>query len=218
MTSSAVRVLTIVTGRWRENCFLLADEAGRAAIIDPGDDASRIIDVIEREALRPEVIIATHGHHDHVGASAELQTRYDVPMCLNDGDAPLLTRVNFYRLLFDKAPAVTLPRVDRWVRDADVIKVGTFELRIIATPGHTVGGISLMLDGLVFSGDVLLSGKIGRTDLPGGERATLLRSLAELTRLPPETRLLPGHGRATTIGDELANNAELREALDATAH
>lgn len=215
---SGLAVTRVVTGPWRANCYIVSEGSGRALLIDPGDDSERIVRSIDEHRLLPVAIFATHGHHDHVGAAAPLKHRYGVPFYLHRGDEGLFARFNFYRALFDKASPVELATVDGWLDTEGALPVGGLDLRVLHTPGHTAGSVSLLLQDLLFTGDVLMKGRVGRTDLPGGSRQALARSLNALASMAPETQIFPGHGEATRLGDELATSTELRLLIDAPAH
>jgi glyoxylase-like metal-dependent hydrolase (beta-lactamase superfamily II) len=203
----------VVTGSWQENCYVVSDAAGNAVIVDPGDDASAITSLIADDRLRPLAILATHAHHDHVGAAAPLQQSYGIPLYLHSADQKLLKRMNFYRRLFEKADPVEIAEVDVLLDEIRELELGEFRIRVLETPGHTPGSVCFAFDDTLFCGDVLLKEKVGRVDLPGGERETLAESLRVLAKLPPQTSLFPGHGEMTTLSTELASNEQLRDLL-----
>lgn len=200
---------TVVVGALAVNCYLVGDPASReAAVIDPGDDAPAITAALERHGLRLARIVLTHAHFDHVGAALALQESTGAPVLLGQGDLPLLANLDAQSALFGM-PRVPAPSAPRGLADGDVVEVGGLRLRVIATPGHSPGGISLLLEGhgAVFTGDTLFWGSVGRTDLPGSSHAALLDSLRRrLAALPDETRVYPGHFDETTIGLEKEQN------------
>jgi glyoxylase-like metal-dependent hydrolase (beta-lactamase superfamily II) len=192
--------LTIQVGPFEVNCSLLFD-GGDVWIVDPGQEGERIAALVEQRAARPAGILLTHGHFDHIGAVSALQTRWpDLPVYLHPGDVPVLTHpLNCFP---PEYPAVAEPR---HIRDAHTLPAA---FRVIDTPGHTPGGVCYHLpaDNLLLSGDTLFAGSVGRTDLPGGDMAVLMKSLEKVTALPDGTEVIPGHGDRTTIGREKTTN------------
>ena len=206
----------LTVGPFQENCYVIGDEeTGEGALIDPGDEATRIALAVEQSGLDIGQIIITHAHIDHVGAVAALVDEYACPVLMHAEAEPMLgqlpTQAMMMGLRFGKVPAV-----DRHIDDQELLEVGGLGLRSLYTPGHAPGHLAFYLEseGLVFAGDALFAGSVGRTDLFGGDMGLLMRSINErLMTLPDETRVLPGHGPETTIGAERANNPFLREGL-----
>ncbi len=198
---------TICVGSLQVNCYILADDDAREAIIiDPGEDADKINKVLERQRLKPHCIINTHGHFDHIGGD----DKFDVPVYIHQKDAALLKdpRLNlsgFFDSDFTvKAKIITL-------EEGAELAFGRIRLEVIHTPGHTPGGICLLLKspqaGILFSGDSLFYHSIGRTDFPGADEGALTRSIKEkLLKLKDDTRVYPGHGPSSSIGEERKNN------------
>ena len=203
----------LTVGPFQENCYVIGDEAtGEGALIDPGDEAARIALAVEQTNLEIARIIVTHAHIDHVGAVAALVDEYACPVLMHAEAEPMLqqlpTQAMMMGLRFGKVPAV-----DRHVEDEEVLEVGGLSLKSLYTPGHAPGHLAFYVEseGLVFAGDALFAGSIGRTDLAGGSMEVLMRSIKErLLTLPDETRVLPGHGPETTIGEERARNPFLQ--------
>ncbi len=192
------------------NCVIVADPQTRSAfVVDPGDDVDRILAVLARHNLRVGGILATHAHIDHVGGLASLARRTGAPTLLHEADLPL------YQALAEQArwlgvPVPDVGSIDRFVSDAQRLPCGRHHLRVLHTPGHTPGSISLVVDDerpLVLSGDTLFAGSIGRTDLWGGSLTDILHSIrTKLLTMEDEIAVLPGHGPATTIGTERRSN------------
>jgi len=206
-------VLTrLVVGPLQVNCFILADEKTKeAVVIDPGDDAGDILRVIEEKGLKVKYIINTHAHFDHVGANKALKDATGAELLLHEADAPVLATTANQSRSFGMKP-VSSPPADRYVKQGDLIRAGEISLKVLETPGHTPGGISLLEEGMVFTGDALFAGSIGRTDFPGGDLLTLLGSIKKnLMTLPDETRVFSGHGPASTIGEEREQNPFLNK-------
>jgi glyoxylase-like metal-dependent hydrolase (beta-lactamase superfamily II) len=185
------------------NCFILGcEETLEAAVIDPGDEASRILRTLEEAHLTATLIINTHGHFDHVGANKQLKDATGAPILIHPLDAPMLSKLASSAAAWGLA-ADNSPPPDRNLEDGDKITFGRIALTVIHTPGHTPGGISLHTDGQVFVGDTLFAGSIGRTDFPGGSFAVLKESIQKkLFALDEGVRVYTGHGPSTTIGEE----------------
>jgi hydroxyacylglutathione hydrolase len=201
-------VETLQLGPVGTNCFVVGDEVtGRAAVVDPGGDAPRVVAVLQRLGLTAEVIVLTHAHFDHVGGVRELRDATGAPVAIGESEAPLLAvaaerGASLFGLTIPKPPAP-----DRLLHDGELVTLGGRPFRVVHTPGHSPGHICLLGDGIAFVGDVVFQGSIGRTDLPGGDHDALLRSIARhLLPLPDETVLYNGHGPATTIGRERRTN------------
>jgi len=200
---------TIVVGALAVNCYIVGCKGTHeAAVIDPGDDAPRIMAALKEHHLKLRYIILTHAHFDHAGAAKELQKATGARVLVHEKDAPLLKNTEVQAALFGmKSPAP--PKPDGYLREGEVIKVGTIEMKVIETHGHTPGGVSLYIkkEHVVFTGDTLFWGSIGRTDLPGGSYDTIIHSIkAKLGALPDDTKVYSGHGDATSIGFEKKQN------------
>ncbi len=199
-------------GSFQANCYIVGPEAsGEAIIIDPGDEPQTILQAARDLKLTPRLIIATHGHIDHILAAQALCEATGAPFAMHQADRPLLEGLPDIARRW-LGVAATPPTVDRWLEAGDSIGIDGLQLRVLYTPGHSWGSISLYWTpppgeaGIVFSGDALFAGGIGRTDL-GGDFPTLARSIREqLFTLPADTVVLSGHGGPTTIGRERRTN------------
>jgi hydroxyacylglutathione hydrolase len=206
----------LAVGPFQENCYVIGDETtGEGALIDPGDEAVRIALAVEQTNLEIGQIIVTHAHIDHVGAVAALVDEYACPVLMHAEAEPMLrdlpTQAMMMGLRFGK-----VPEVDRYIGDEEILEVGGLRLGSLYTPGHAPGHLAFYVEGegLVFAGDALFAGSVGRTDLQGGSMEVLMRSISErLLTLPDETRVLPGHGPETTIGEERAHNPFLQGGI-----
>ena len=185
------------------NCFIVGCEQTRsAAVIDPGDETDRILQELTASRLNPEYIINTHGHFDHVGGNRRLKAATGADLIIHELDAPMLSSLAASAAAWGLS-AEDSPPPDRTVGEGDTISFGTITFEVIHTPGHTPGGISLHSGDLVFVGDTLFSGSIGRTDFPGGSYDTLIASIQnKLFTLGDKVRVYCGHGPETTIGRE----------------
>jgi hydroxyacylglutathione hydrolase len=198
-----VKYELVVVGALETNCYLVYCEETRAcAVIDPGADHEKIVAAIADLELKPVVVLNTHGHVDHIGANCDIVEKYAVPLALHKADAGLLKVTEAIELSL-LLGARDSPPPDRWLMDGDEITIGKTSLRVIHTPGHTPGSVGFVHGGVLFSGDTLFCGGVGRTDLPGGSWKDLERSIRErILTLPEETLVLPGHGPWTTVGQE----------------
>jgi len=198
---------TLVVGALETNCYLAyCSETCSAVVIDPGADPAKIIQTIAEMELKPVLLINTHGHVDHVGANKDIKDKYGIPLCIHEADHKMLGSVLQSGLSF-LLGAKASPEADRFLEDGEILDIGHQQLEVIHTPGHSPGSISLKTDGLIFSGDTLFCGGIGRTDLPGGSLKDLERSINErILCFPDDTRVLPGHGPTTTVGQERTEN------------
>lgn len=200
-------LMRLVVGPLQVNCFIVADETTKeAVVIDPGDDAQEILAMVRQKGLTVRSIVNTHAHFDHVSANRALKEATGAELLLHEGDAQMLATVPLTAKMFGMT-APSSPPADRFLKHGDVITAGGISLTVLHTPGHSPGGICLLGDGFVFTGDALFESSIGRTDLPGGDLMTLINAIKEhLMTLPDETQVFCGHGPATTIGAERQEN------------
>jgi len=195
------KVYKITVGALQTNCYILADEKSkRCMIIDPGGDYKEIKRFIDSNSLVPSFIVNTHGHADHIMAN----DRFDVPVYMHKADADFLSdpdkNLAVPGFLVHKKP-------ERFLEDGEIIELGDLDIKVLHTPGHTPGGICLLCNGVLFSGDTLFASGVGRTDLPGGNTERLFESIRKkLFTLDDNVKVYPGHGPATTIGKEKKEN------------
>ena len=211
MTSSKLQVEPLVVGPLFSNCYIVWDESVKqGVIIDPGDDADTILNTIKELDIEIKYILATHGHFDHVGAVAPLRKKLNVEFLAHEGDFFFIqdgeNSARRWGIDIEQPP-----KPDRFIEDGDKIKVGNFELESLHTPGHSPGGVSFVHDRMVFGGDTLFQGSIGRTDFRQGSFEDIARSIkTRLYTLPDDTIVYTGHGPITTIGEEKKHNAFVR--------
>jgi glyoxylase-like metal-dependent hydrolase (beta-lactamase superfamily II) len=197
----------LTVGPIMANCYIVGcEETKAAAVIDPGDEADRILMVLAEAGLTVKAIINTHGHFDHVGANQRMKEVTGAELMIHSLDAPMLSQLSAtaaaWGMSSDNSPAP-----DRMLADGDVVPVGNIVFTVIHTPGHTPGGISLHADNAVFVGDTLFAGSIGRTDFPGGDFGVLKASIqGKLFTLDDDVTVYPGHMGLTTIGREKRTN------------
>jgi hydroxyacylglutathione hydrolase len=207
-----MEIRTFELGSFQVSAYVVV--AGEdAMIVDAPEGADEIIGVCDRRGLVPRILVNTHGHADHIHANAAMKKHWKaIAIAVGAGDAEMLQSPmkNLSALLMSW---VKSPAADRLLADGDTIAVGEAKFQVLATPGHTPGGISLYCPdaaegrGVVFTGDALFAGGIGRTDFPGGDYDLLLESIRKkLLTLPPETVVYPGHGPASTVGQEARSN------------
>lgn len=201
-------VACITVGAFQENCYLYAcPQTLEAVIIDPGDEAERILARLRELRFIPRYIINTHGHIDHICAIDEVSAAYPVPLAIHPDDVFMYTDEEVARMFGRPAPLVKR-QPDILLHEGDTITFGTLKLEVLHTPGHTPGGICLVSHPYcVFSGDTLFRRSIGRTDLPGGNYEQIIASIREkLYTLDDDLVVFPGHGDPTTIIEEKAEN------------
>jgi hydroxyacylglutathione hydrolase len=206
-----LRVDQLSLGPMGTNCYLVRSDAapGEAVAVDPSGDATELRLTLARLGTRCVAILVTHGHYDHLLGVADLAEGTGAPVYMAEGE----------RLLLEEPAGVTPAGValraytpDVLLAGGETVDVGGISFEVLSVPGHSPAHLAYAADGCLFSGDVLFAGSVGRTDLPGADWETLLRSIRMLAeRFPPETVVYPGHGPATTLGDELARNPGLAE-------
>lgn len=206
-----IKVLSV--GALETNCYLVwCPNTKEAIVIDPGDEGERILEVIREMEIKIKYIVNTHGHHDHIGANKELKEATGAPIVIHSQDAKMLTDPvhNLSKFL---GSTTKEPAADQLVEDGDVISFGQINLKVLHTPGHTPGGMCLYSqeEKVCFTGDTIFNGSVGRTDLPGGSYATLIKSIYDkLLTLPSDVTIYPGHGPKSTISEEKAINPFLK--------
>jgi hydroxyacylglutathione hydrolase len=202
-----LKVLTLKTGYMAANAYIVYTEnKPEAVIIDPGDDIELIMDLIKEHELKLEKILLTHGHFDHIGAVKDLKERTGAQVAIHKQEADFLTDPNKNLSYIINRQIVQDP-ADIFLEDGDLIRVADMEFKVLHTPGHTEGGVCYKLGKVLFTGDTLFEGSVGRTDLSGGSYEQLMSSIREkLLVLDDDHLVYPGHGRQTTIGRERREN------------
>jgi hydroxyacylglutathione hydrolase len=195
---------TFTVGMLSTNCYVVScQETKETIVIDPGLDysseAEQIFGYVDEGELKVKLIVNTHGHPDHIRGDSILKKKYGVPVCIHPKDAHLIGDLD-----------AIAPPSNILLKDEDTVSFGNVTLKVIHTPGHTPGGISLVGENLVFTGDTLFAGSIGRTDFPEGSNSDMGRSLKKLLSLPDSFIVYPGHGSPSTIGRERRDNPFLQ--------
>ena len=202
------KIIKLVVGELQENCFILFGENKDAFIVDPGASSENIIEAIEKNDLNIKYILLTHGHFDHVGAVAALKKRFKAPIYLNKNDRNFLenpkeVRESAFGLQIEAA------NVDVFVNDGDEIPFSDDKIKVIASPGHTIGSVCYLFKNYLFAGDTLFNGSIGRTDFPESDNSLMMESLKKLKELDDDIYVLSGHGPESQMSYEKMTNPYL---------
>jgi glyoxylase-like metal-dependent hydrolase (beta-lactamase superfamily II) len=205
-----MKIQMFTVGKFYTNCYIIAcEQTNEAIIVDPGfedaDEAEKILKFIEHESLNLKMIVNTHGHPDHTCGNGIIKERFSVPILIHKFDAHMLGEIGrkiagFFG--FEKSS----PLADKLLSDGDLLSFGKIILRVMHTPGHSHGSISLLAEKDIFTGDTLFMGSIGRTDFPESSEKEMRLSLRKLAILPDNYVVYPGHGPTTTIGEEKRTN------------
>lgn len=199
-------IKTLPVGALEGNCIIVADEAsGDCMVIDPGDEPDIIMETVKINGLKVIYIVCTHGHFDHVGCVGDIKQETDAKIVMHKDE------LEIYKAAKDMAAfwgfdIDSLPEPEIQVQEGDIIQIGDLSFEVFHTPGHSPGGICLYTKGLVITGDTLFAGSVGRTDFYGGDISKLRDSFRRLMTLPEDTKVISGHGPATTIGREKRTN------------
>lgn len=206
-----LNILVKPAGIYAANCYIVFSEKTRKGIvIDPGGDAYEIVSDLNKNNIQVEYIVLTHGHGDHIGGVKELKEKLKAPVVIHNEDADMLqdASLNLSNTMSMGEIKIT---PDKTVEDGDTLVFGELKAMIVHTPGHTKGGMCLLIEGNLFCGDTIFKGSVGRSDLYGGNHEALINSIKEkILTLPDNIMLYPGHGQPTTVGEQRATNPFLR--------
>ena len=190
-------ITTVPLGLYQTNCYILA-EGDRCLVIDPGDEAEKLLALLRRQSLTVEAVLLTHGHFDHVGAVKTLAAETDCQVFLHEEELTLPAAMTAGKLYYTD-----------FYKEGDRLTLAGMTFEVLHTPGHTPGSLCLRFGQHLFSGDTLFAGSCGRTDFPGSSPAAMVRSLSRLSKLEDDLKVYPGHGEDTTIGEEKRYNPYL---------
>ena len=208
-----MQIIRLPVGMLQANCYLVAEAGGDAVVIDPGAEAERIIEAVRSRDLKVKHILLTHVHFDHMQAAADVAAATGADILAPEGDWPALTDPQLSLChMMPGGGSQTLSAAGK-LRDGEVVEAGKLRLTVLHTPGHTPGSCCFLCGDVLFTGDTLFRGSVGRTDFPGGSYDALKRSLDRLAALPGDYTLLPGHDDATTLAEERAGNPYLNDSF-----
>lgn len=211
-----MKVKTFIVSSMETNCYVVFDEESENGIvIDPGDGADLILDFIKKENIKICAIVLTHTHFDHIGAVPKLKSELNVPVCVCEGEEKISQNAKYNLSALYSTPIEIVP--DKVFKDGEIFKFGTLEFSVIKTPGHTPGGCCFYFEkfGILFSGDTLFLGSVGRTDFELGSLSDLISAIkTKIMTLPDEVMVYCGHGQGTKIGFERRNNPWIAEDAD----
>ncbi len=194
----------IPTGVWSQNCYIISDNLGNGILIDPGAEPEKIDKYLLEYNIDLHAILNTHGHYDHIGAVNFFTKKYKIPFYLHSKDEKLSRSANLYVKIFESNKFIEIPKIDYFIDQIkSPIMIKKFKLNYFNSPGHTMGSVCFKLGNKLFTGDTILPGQIGRTDLPGGNKKMLTESLNLLSELSKDTIIYPGHGSVSTLSKEI---------------
>ena len=204
-----MKILTIPVGQLMTNCYLVCDEQAKVcAVVDPGDEAGRIIAAVEQSGCEVRYVLLTHGHYDHFTGLSGLLEKYDVPVYIHPADAEVSTSSPW---------SLKFPRLDdahqRWYDEGDTLTLGSLIIHVLSTPGHSRGSVCLVVENAILAGDTLFYGSCGRTDFPGGNDQLIFQSLKKLAQLPGDYQVCPGHEEFSTLEAERKFNYYMKAAM-----
>ncbi|MEM6381719.1 MAG: MBL fold metallo-hydrolase [Pseudomonadota bacterium] len=215
----ALEVSVIPVTDIQQNCSVLTCTATRrSALVDPGGEAERLIDLVQQGGIELEQVLLTHGHIDHIGGAQDIADQFNIPIVgPHSADAPLIDNVEDQARMFG-VPGVRAPTIDRWLEAGDTIQVGEVVFEVLHTPGHAPGHVIFVNheSRFIVMGDVLFAGSVGRTDLPLADHGTLMKSIFQtVLTLGDDYQFLPGHGPASSLGRERQTNPFLQDGFSA---
>ena len=209
-----MKVQVIFVGSLQTNCYVISTENNNAVIIDCGDEANKILAYTEKEGLTIKKILLTHGHYDHIGAVAEIAKKTGAEVFIHENDKPMLTSEEQSLSKFIPNSKLNVIEQVTTIDDGDIIAQDELEFKVMHTKGHTKGGVCYICEDIIFSGDTLFCGDVGRTDLPGGNYQEILESVKRLAKLEGDYKVFPGHGFTSTLEKERKTNMYIKGNID----
>ncbi len=199
-----LKIVQLPVGQLKSNCYLVTErDSGETIIVDPGEDADFIHRKLADSDLKPSKIIATHGHYDHVLAVLELKLVYKIPFLMHEDDEFLLENMSASAKYYSGIKSGPIPKIDKYLEENDILTLGKYKLKVIHTPGHTPGSISIYNKNILLVGDLIFErGAVGRTDFSYSDNKLLRNSIKKILTLPNGTIVYSGHGEKTKIGVE----------------
>ena len=197
---SKMKIKQIVTKMMGENIYIVYDDEKECFIVDPGGEFKEIVQTIEKNQLNVKGILLTHSHYDHIEEAENLREKYSCTVYIGEGDEDMLENPKLVRASIDVRPV----KVYKKVKENDIIKIGSMEVKVIEAKGHTKGGVCYLLDDVMFAGDNIFKGNIGRCDLYGGDFDLMKKTLKKLSKF--DCRVMTGHGESTTMENERSFN------------
>ena len=209
-----MKVKTIKSGKIKENCYVVYDSSDNGLIIDPGENRYEIANYINEKDINVLAIINTHAHYDHIGSVKYFQDSLKIPFYLHSLDERTLKSANLLKIIFEGEKSVSIPTIDIYIDKLEEdFLIDNMLVKVLHTPGHTPGSVSIILENYIFTGDTLMKGFFGRTDLPGGNKHDLVLSLKKLEKLSGNYVIYPGHGPKTILKNELARIRKFYEEI-----
>ncbi|MCL4346188.1 MAG: MBL fold metallo-hydrolase [Candidatus Thermoplasmatota archaeon] len=211
MNGSLLKIRRIITGPLMTNTYILSSE-GECMVVDTGGDQAKVIEDITMNHFTPTGVVATHGHFDHVDGAVQIQEKYGVPFYIHSADLEMMKNQGTLIRQMGMDIDITIPSSIRPMNDGTEFKIGSHAIKVLETPGHTMGSIVLYSDGFILSGDTLFRLSVGRTDI-GGNQDKLVNSLRIIGSMKESTKIYPGHGDSTDLRFEILNNTFLKNAM-----
>lgn len=209
----SMKIHTIQVGKAKSNCYIISNQKSDALIIDPGDNPSSIIEYLKLSEITPLAILSTHAHFDHVSAVTDIKRKYEIPFFLHKDEMKLLSQLNMYRHFIAKESFVEVPAVDVELFGGENLQIGDFKITVLHTGVHTLGHSCFLIENVIFTGDILYSGKLDGTINKDKFVEKYRKAINSILLLPETTNIFPGHGRSSSIAVELKTNQELKELL-----
>jgi len=205
-----LKVKKIITGVMEVNCYIVYNSQSlKCLIVDPGEDGQKVISAVNELKLTPELLINTHGHYDHIFSDDEIREKYNIPLAIGKEDADIISDPFRNGSMIFSNPVSVKP-AEILLDDGAEFQCSFTKFKVLRAPGHSPGGVYLLFNEFIITGDTLFAGTVGRTDFPGGSYAELLESLETIKKLDPKLIIYPGHGPQTTIANELRHNHYLK--------